>query len=664
MSKLFFGRLALSNLKRNRRFYYPYVLACAVTIAMFYIIMALNAGHTLDSFKGEMILRSYMAMGAIVIAIFAIIFLFYTSSFLSRRRKREFGLYSILGMEKRHIARAMLVETLIIAVVSLAGGLALGVMLAKLVGLGTAKLVRMDAAYGFEFEGKSALITLIVFAGIFAISYLFEALRIWRVSAIELFKDADKGEREPKTKWLLTLVGAATMGGGYYIAIATVNPVKAMALFLVAVVLVIIGTYLLFTTGSIAVLKSLRANKAYYYKPNHFISVSGMIYRMKQNAAGLATICILSTMVLVMVSATVSLAIGNEDVVRRLYSHEFMIAPHEPSADVWQNVDDALALSGAEKTSASDFYRLEFAAAVRDEALDMNWRGSDVDDAARITFILYDDYLKLGDEEKLPMPGEGDVLAVRGGYEGGFLTVGDLTLRVSGRDTHFMELGQVYLYTSTEEYTFVVRDMQTLERIEAKQREAYGANASQTIHWYAFDIPLEGDALKAACSDVQDALDSIGGYTCVGPRSQGREEQYAIGGGLMFLGIFLGVLFMMAMVLMMYYKQISEGYDDRLRFEIMRKVGLDDREIRRSIRSQVLTVFFLPLIVACMHTCGAFFIVRRVMLVFGLNNQRLMLMCTAGSMLLFAAFYVATYLVTASVYYRIVAVQPRDALNA
>ena len=657
MNKGFYLKLALSNLKRNRKFYAPYLLASVVTVSMCYIILALNAGHMLDGMRGEMIMRSYMALGGVVVLIFAAIFLFYTNSFLTRRRRQEFGLYSILGMEKRHIARLLSVETLMLFAASLGLGLGLGALLSKLVGLGALKLIQADAVFGFEFVPGAAKLTAVAFGAIFALILLFEGVQLRRATAIDLMKSREQGEREPKTKALMALLGAIAMGGGYYIAIVTENPIKATMLFFVAVILVIIGTYLLFTAGSIAVLKALRRNKKYYYRPNHFISVSGMIYRMKQNAAGLASICILSTMVLVMLSATISLTIGSEDVVAKQYPYEMQYASMDGDwPNFWETVDEALRPLGVEPTNAVEYDLLTFAAAK--EGGELVLTPDRQLSPAYVRVLKYDDYAAMAGADALPRPGQDEALVVQGEWPEDALTVGGWTLRIAGRADGFSGANDGMLYAA-DMYVLVLPDGAALQRMDGIQRAAYGDHASELRRWYAFDIPLTGDALERATGDVQAALAASerpeDGYIAMGPRWEGRIEQYSMAGGLLFLGVFLGILFVMATVLMMYYKQISEGYEDRARFEIMQKVGLDDREIQRSIRSQVLTVFFLPLVVACIHTGGAFFIVRRVMMLFSLNNGPLMLKCTLGTMGVFAAFYAATYAVTANVYYRIVA---------
>ena len=382
-----------------------------------------------------------------------------------------------------------------------------------------------------------------------------------------------------------------------------------------------------------------------------------MIYRMKQNAAGLASICILSTMVLVMLSATISLTIGSEDVIAKQYPHEMQYASKDGDwPNFWETVDEALRPLGVEPANAVEYDLLTFAAAK--EGGELLLTPDDRMSPAYVRVLKYDDYAAMAGADALPRPGQDEALIVQGEWPEDALTVGGWTLRIAGRADGFSGANDGMLYAA-DMYVLVLPDGAALQRMDGIQRAAYGDHASELRRWYAFDIPLTGDALERATTDVEAAIARAGspggGYSASGARWAGREDQYALSGGLMFLGVFLGILFVMATVLMMYYKQISEGYEDRTRFEIMQKVGLDDREIQRSIRSQVLTVFFLPLVVACIHTGGAFFIVRRVMMLFSLNNGPLMLKCTLGTMGVFAAFYAATYAVTANVYYRIVA---------
>ena len=325
MNRVFYPKLALINMRKNARMYIPYLLTCIGTVMMYFMIHSLSCNSGIKSLRGSDSIRSMLGMGVWVTAIFAFIFLFYTNSFLIKGRKKEFGLYNILGMEKRHLSRIMFYETLCTAVISLGLGILAGILLNKLVYLGLVALLQCEIPLGFELSMVSLRDTLLLFAILYLLIFINSFRQIHLAKPVELLSGGQIGEKEPKAKWLLALAGVLCLGGGYYIAVSTENPVAAISLFFVAVVLVIIGTYLLFTAGSIALLKLLRKNKRYYYRTRAFISVSGMMYRMKQNAAGLANICILSTMVLVMLSSTLSMYLGMENMLNTRYARSIMI---------------------------------------------------------------------------------------------------------------------------------------------------------------------------------------------------------------------------------------------------------------------------------------------------------------------------------------------------
>lgn len=423
MNNFIYEKLAVTNLKNNRKTYVPYIFTGVLTVMMFYIIDALSKGEGIT----QNTLKICLQYATGVIIVFAVIFLFYTNSFLIKRRKKEIGVYNILGMGNRHIARMMAVETILTAGISILGGLVFGIIFGKLMYLLLLKILHNSVDMQFSVNGTAIVQTVILFAGIFLLTYLYNILQIQLVNPVELLHGGNQGEKEPKSRWLLVIVGVAALGNGYWIALTTEAPLEALLKFFVAVVCVIIGTYALFIAGSIVVLKILRKNKAYYYNPKHFTSVSGMIYRMKQNGAGLANICVLS-----------------------------------------------------------------------------------------------------------------------------------------------------------------------------------------------------------------------------------RSSFYELYGGLFFIGIYLGSMFIMATVLIIYYKQISEGYDDRERYQIMQKVGMSKKEVKRSIRSQVLSVFFLPLVVAAIHVAVAFKVMTKILGVLNLTNVSLFAVCTIITIAVFAVFYIIVYSITAKEYYRIV----------
>lgn len=654
MRKGFYCRLALQNICKNGRFYIPYILAGIFTVAGFYNTIAINADPAITQMPGAQHLKMIMFLGAIILAIFSAVFLFYTNSFLMKRRTRELGLYNVLGMEKRHIAGILLWECLISGAICIAGGLLAGILLSKLLLLILFRVLFFTVHFGFSIRLSSLGITAALFACIFLLNLLANLVKIGRARPVELLQSGRAGEREPKTKWLLVAAGLLALGGGYYIAIATENPIKAIPLFFVAVLLVIIATYCLFTAGSIALLKLMRRNRNYYYQPRHFVAVSGMLHRMKQNAVGLANICILCTMVLVMVSATVCLFAGTEDAIANRYPYDISFdtpAEELPDRDAFrQACVAAVDAQGLTMENIADIETLSFSAARRENRFEMERANIDsLDDLTVIGFVTWADYVRAGGAGEAP--GTGELLAwrPRGAEALAEITIGGRAFTI-GQWLEDWTIRGNYFSKIFDCYMFVVPDRQTLQEIEAMQRAVYGEAASSITWSYAFDL-TGTDEEQTGCFDAIQARTGAGYGEC---RAAGKASFYAMYGGFMFLGMFLGTIFLMATALIIYYKQLSEGYLDRERFRIMQQVGLDRREIRKMIRSQILIVFFLPLLAAGVHLAAAFPIVTRLLAVMNLTNSGLFLLCAAGTLLVFAAVYLLIYSLTAKSYYRIV----------
>ena len=658
MRKLFYARLALDNIRKNARTYIPYILSCVFTVAMTYILYMLPEDPGLTGTRGEITIRSTLVLGSFVVTIFAVIFLFYTSSFLTKRRRKEFGLLNVLGMEKKHLAKMMFFETLFVGLFSAAVGLALGVALSKLVLLFLLKLLDFDVAFGLTFSLKAALITLFIFTAIFLLILLNNIRLVHFASPVELLRGDKVGEREPKAKWLLVLIGVLTLGAGYLMAVTIQNPLEALMFFFVAVVLVIIGTYCLFTAGSIAVLKLLKRNRHYYYQPEHFISVSGMMYRMKQNAVGLGNICILSTMVLVMLSATSTTFIGTESSLMGRYPREIAVQDWdlERRDDVNAVIDDWLADNGWTAENRIDYVKEEFSGLLRDGRMIFDYT-EDFDSGELVTLscVSLEDFNRLTGRNDVLEPGQiylfpydGDSIELLG-LEFETLDPGDVDLMATFTGSYYGLYGDII--------TLVTPDMATLEELDRRQQEIYDSAASSIIHQVAFDIaePVDFENIFRQ-DDLLSRLSEGAGVEGVRVyvREQERDYIYSMNGGLFFLGVFLGLLFIMATVLIMYYKQLSEGYDDKRNFAIMRKVGLEKAEIRRSVRSQVLLMFYLPLITACIHIAFAFPFIMRLLPLLGINDVGLFALCTLVSVVAFSLIYAACYGLTARTYYRIV----------
>ncbi len=661
MNKKLYPRLAAMNLRKNAKLYTPYILTCIGTVMLYYVISALSRSTALESIAGGAVLKSILGFGSGVVALFSAVFLFYTNSFLMKRRKKEIGLFNILGMGKRHIAGVMFFETLYVACLGLFFGLFLGLLFSGLLYWLLPLWLRFDVAFQFEVPVSSVFETAAFFLCLFLL-ILFHTLRQIHVAKpVELLKGGQTGEKEPKAKWLLALFGALCLGAGYAISIMTTDPVAALLMFFVAVILVIIGTYCLFTAGSITVLKILRKKKSYYYKTRHFISVSGMIYRMKQNAVGLANICILSTAVLVMVSSTVSLYIGMEDSLYTRYPKEIAITAYDLSEKNIRLMDGAVSsVLQEEKLEARDTVRyrvLSFAAQQRGTEFSVDLSSAaNLDGVKMLSFIPLEDYNRMTGRNLSLNDGEAYMYAGREAY-------GQDTLRVLGRTFSIRDTLEELAGNGADDsqivsaYYLVVKDFSVLQELEEKQKDAYGENASLIRLYYGFDLGVQEEREQAVYEKLSQQLmpdegEGFSGY--IESRSCSRRDFFALYGGLFFLGIFLGILFMMATVLIIYYKQISEGYEDKERFEIMQKVGLSRREVKKAIHSQVMSVFFLPLVTAMIHIAFAFPVISRLLTALGLTNTQLFIFCTLGCAILFSLIYIGIYWVTARVYYTIV----------
>lgn len=667
MNKGMYTKLAITNIKNNRQFYFPYLLTGIITVAMFYIMCALESNPGIQSMPGAKDLGLILRLGIGVIGIFAVIFLFYTNSFIIKRRKKELGIYNILGMEKRHIAKILSKEAFFTAIIAIGGGLVTGVLFHKLACMLLYRMIGFNGGITFSFSKKGVMITAILFAIVYLLTYIYDLFQVQLANPIELLQSGNKGEREPKTKAIMAVLGVLCLGTGYFIAITTKNPIKALTLFFVAVILVIIGTYLLFTAGSIALLKILRRNKGYYYQTKHFTSVSGMIYRMKQNAVGLANICILSTMVLVAVSTTVSLYVGVEDIMKERYPNEINIRAYydtgAPSEDsIAPIVEKSVKESGRKIRHEEDYLELYFAA-IKDQgqySLDKEKVKTAGDRVSGFVVLTREDCKKKYNEE-IPELAENEVALFT-------IKKTDMdTLVLENRSYHVKEIKQ---FENTEDfetiadmmdeyYYVIVNDVQDMERLWQLQKDIYQENSSSISRQVRLDIDGDSEQKKECFENIKTALEpeQAKARILIDSRQSSLDEFYQIYGGFLFLGLFLGILFLMITVLIIFYKQISEGYDDKERFSIMEKVGMSNDEVKATIRSQVRTVFFLPILMAAIHVGMAFPMIKRLLSLFGLSNTALFTGCMAGTILVFTLIYLLVFLKTSKTYYKIVGEQ-------
>ena len=674
MGKLLYPRLAWQNIKGDRRFFAPYFLALLGNVAAFYIMTALAVDPGMSQLHGAMYVQSFCFMGMFIAAVFSAVFLLYVNGFLMKQRKKALGLYNILGMGKSHIAAVLFFETLFVGGAGIVCGLLTGLLFHKLVTLALYKLLRFAVPFGFAISWDAMARTAILFGVIIGLTLLSNLNKVRVSKPIELLYGGQVGEREPRTKWFMTLLGVLTLGAGYYIALRTTNGMEAIAFYFVAVFLVIIGTYCLFTAVSIFVLKALRRNKRFYYKTSHFIGVSGMLYRMKQNAVGLANICILSTMVMVMVSGTLSLYLGTQDIVNRQ-------APSDLTVLVRYDPDEAEPFDPAAMLRFQEGFIQDQGYSVSEDLIYSSFTftvgrlpdGSYTTENDLVTLgtaittiqvLTQDAYaaatgVSLGLEAgEVAFGGEEDVLTIHWGTLEGAGSFGRSDLTVAQHLEESLSADAAVSDTST----LVVADTAALMELYENQKEAYGEDSSW-MEWQAsFSVDATDEELRAVQQAYNQYVRDDAVFAGTGKwwscgwtlRCDVEADAYGLAGGFLFLGIFLGTIFLMATVLIIYYKQISEGYEDKARFEIMQKVGLSREEVRASIRSQVLMVFFLPIAVAAIHILFDFNMVEKLLTLFQVYNTTLTALCTLGTVLVFFLVYGAVYLLTARTYYKIV----------
>ena len=669
----FYPRLAWGGIVKNKRLYVPYILSASGVAAVFYIMFYLASGSFLDGMVGGSTAAQTLSLGVYVIVVFALIFLFYCNSFLVRRRYKEFGLYSILGMNKRNITRVLIWETLFCALLSLAGGIVVGALLSKLAEMLMARFLGGTADYALHISLPAIEYMFIFFGIIFALILLNSIIRVMRMTATELVRSENYGEKPVKANPVLGIAGVVLLGAAYYLAVSIDQPVKALMIFFAAVIMVIIGTYLLFIAGSVMLCRALQKNKRYYYKPNHFVSVASMTYRMKRNGAGLASICILATMVLVMISSTSCLYFGMLDLTNARYPRDIDVTvgyTHTSDASVMSEekigtLRDKLvsALGDTERKNVLDFRQAGVTGAFKDGTVDIseNYTGSDVLHDANVRLVPLSDYNRAAGTNEILGEGEAIVHTLRCDYDLKTVSLGDaLTFTVKKTVDTMPLVNGSDAADIVPTVTLVVADFD-------KSTETLLAAAGDGVvrmQWhYDFDCSDDIDEQEKVTNKISGAVESealsseepdVWSYLVYDSRAAERAFFAGSFGGLFFLGILLSAVFICAAVLIIYYKQLSEGYEDAHRFEIMQKVGMTKQEIRRSINSQLLTVFFLPLIFAGLHLSFAFPFIRKILYLFAFYNTSFLVWTTVISFCVFALIYAAVYKKTSNTYYKIV----------
>lgn len=679
MKTALYPRLAWDGLRKNKRLFTPYLLTCICMVMMFYILSFLGSPETCALLpRGSNITGKILNLGSFVIFVFSAIFLYYTNSFLVRRREREFGLYNVLGMNKRNLARIVTWESLITAALSLVLGLALGIVLSKLAELGLVNMLGGDINYHIRIDVDSLTRTLGLYAIIFAVIWLSTVVRVGRSSAVALLRSESVGEKPPKANWLLGLAGVVILAAAYYLAVSITNPLDAIVWFFVAVILVIIGTYLLLVAGSVLLCRVLQKNKKYYYRPEHFVSVSSMAYRMKRNGAGLASVCIIATMILVMISSSSCLYFGAEDAVMTRFPRETNITLNaentaqleDANLDIYRKgIADYAAEHDIPVKNVQDYRFINLSGILDGDTAQCYYRRAGVSvsyaDLRDFYIISAKDYaaktgetVSLADDEVL-------LLTNKCAYDRGTLTLSMENVSHTWR-VKSVQSGSIVppsVGGLVAQITLIVND--PASAVEGFRTRDEDDMTLLRFEWiYGFDTGLDDEAsiefefdLTSAIGQLVPETDNENfGYSYLMTNSRGgaSEDFYGSYGALFFIGIMLTLVFMLAAVLILYYKQISEGYEDQKRFEIMQKVGMTKKEIRRSIDSQLLTVFFLPLLLAGVHLAFAFPMIRRLLELFSLYNVGLFVTTTLVSFGAFALLYTIVYRLTAKAYYNIV----------
>ncbi|MBQ1904435.1 MAG: ABC transporter permease [Ruminococcus sp.] len=676
MGNRYYARLAADNIKKNARVYVPYIISCVLMAAMIYIISSLaNNPDMSDLKRGATVTPIIMRFGTYVTMVFAFIFIFYSNSFIVKRRRKEFGLLNILGMEKRHIAKLLLIENVYVIAIALTAGLGCGVLLDKLMSLSLTRLLGESVILGFHISVFSLVLTGVFLLATFLVIYIYTLGQIHLAKPVELLSGSSVGEKEPKTKLFMALLGAALLAVGYYISIVTQEPTKVLPLFLLAVLCVVFGTYLLFMAGSIALLKYLKKRERFYYKTNHFAAVSGLIYRMKRNAVGLASVCILSTMVLVMVSVTSSMMLGLDGAVRRDYPTDVILNAHDfkavdrfeeylrekmdvknvrrvsqPVLVVYGDLENPTMFTKDDYNKLTDEAGEEFEA-LKEEALAKSYNINVFEKDEVIKGFNEDSALRDEDYDVA----KGEVVVVTGMED---LKMQSITIAGKSYKVANVIFNRMAAQNGSDwGYDIVMNSREEIVELERAYNErSYKECLGSEMMFFDYvssDKQAQNEAFEQIFAEKWDEFEQQGNMTYTFFTDM-KAQAMGVFGSLFFLGLFLGTLFIAETILIIYYKQISEGYEDQKRFEIMQNVGMSRREVKHSIRSQILMVFFLPLIVAGVHIVFAFPLIKRLLYLLGLSDTMLYVLCAAGGFVGFALIYTAIYSLTAKTYYKIV----------
>lgn len=670
MGKLYF-KLAKTNLSNNKPFYIPYIISSIITVAMLYMMSFLSDNKGLNKIMGADSLAIIFRLGVGIIIIFSYIFLFYTNSFIIKRRKKEIGVYNILGMEKRHLSKVLFVETMYSAVISLICGIIVGIVFSKFILMVLYGIIGIHKTVEFFVNIHGIILCIVSFGILFLLTFLYNFMQIKLANPIELLRGTSVGEREPKTKILMTIIGVVCLAIAYYIAITTENPLNVLTLFFVAVLLVVIGTFAIFTAGSIALLKLLRNNKKFYYNKRHFMAVSGMLYRMKQNAAGLASICILSTMVLVVISTTVSMYVGIQDELMARYPNDVCVTVDYNSViDKSSEIEKAIfdEIDSAEVKNKKAFSYLSVFVGQKGDNFTTDKEHLSFQNSYLFYILSKDDFIKRDNsfKDKIGNISKGEaVVVLNKKYDKKDIKIFGQSYKVNKSFEHTYD-NDLYVLSTLNGLGYIILDNnESVQELYDVQEKMLGKGANYYTNKIRFDFKSGNkkqkiaaykkvdNAVKRYFKDNKNDKKEISSYW-VESRQENEKNFYLLYGGLFFLGIFLGTMFLMVTVMIIFYKQITEGYDDRERYQILEKVGMSNREVKDTIKSQIRIVFVLPIFAAAIHVTAAFPMVYRLLQMLNLNNEKLFAGCLAVTIIVFAVIYYLVFKVTSRAYYRIV----------
>lgn len=646
-------RLAITGIRKNIGAYLPYIFATAFAVAVFFVFSAIAANPIIQSMPHSSYLLLLMQIGKVLLGLILIPFLFYTNSFLMKRRKRELGLYSILGLEKKHIGFVITTETVAVYAASLILGVVGALVFSKLIFLLLLNITGLPVDVQFTAQLPSYLETAAFFGCVFLANLVLNLVSVSRANPSDLFRSAQKGEKQPKRLWPKTVLGLLFLGGGYYLAITFELSEIFPVIFFAAIVLVVLGTYCLFSAGIVTFLRMLKKNKRYYYSKKNFVVVSGMLYRMRKSAASLANICIFSTMIMVTLVCTVSLFGGMESIADYQYPYDFHLRFEDGKVTGREQMQQTITAKAQENgAQVPDYIAYEYM------SIDLERNGNAFTERTTDTpyenryivrVLRLEDYNRMEQADQTLAPGEVLLYNRQGAVGLKTFSIAGKTYRVK-QEPDSMRIEPKETKAFDYSYYLVVSD-------RAEQQWLYDTlhrTEDQWIYSVRFNLNGEQENKAAFEQELGAWLEQQPGFSGVDSRLQHESESGSVYGGLLFLGIFFGIIFMVCMIMIMYYKQLSEGMEDQTNFIVMQQVGMSEPEVRAVIRRQILTVFLLPLAVAFLHMAMAAKPVEVMLSSMYLYNHRLIVLCTLAVSAVFALIYAGSYFFTAKAYYRIV----------